>query len=750
MSKAREDPFATLRLLGIVERIPNNLPAQPTPLVGREQELNTAQELILRDDVRLVTFTGSGGTGKTRLAVELAATVLNNFPSGVFVVFLAPIKEPTFVLPTIASSLGLKEAEGRPIDQTLKEHLRDRRTLLVLDNFEQVLAASSTVSELLRECPELKTLVTSRIPLHIRGEHELPVLPLALPDPKKLLSVEMTLSYPAITLFVQRAQAVRPDFVVTPENASPIAQICVRLDGLPLALELAAAQIRIMLPAVMLQRMKKRLEFLTDGAQDLPPRQRTLRNTIAWSFDLLDPMVKKTFRRVSVFAGSFSAHAAETVCGGPPDPAQDILHCLTKLVEGSLLNRVDAEDEIRFRMLETIREFAFEALAASDEVKSTLERFIEFYLSLSERSEPELRGPKQAAWLTRLDCEHDNLAAALHWSLENNDMNRCLRFCSALWRFWSIRGHLTEGRTWQTRVLSSSNSVNQPMRAKALLGAGALAAIQDDPSTARTLLHESLNLSRKLGDEETTAFAMNSLALVARSQGDFDEGRRFHAESLAILQKLQSKWGIALVLNNLGVGARGQGDFEEARKLHEQSLGLFRELGDKRYVASSLFNLGMILERKRNYAAARGLLNESLALSRELGDKKGIAESLLVLGSVARRQNDREASRNFLAESLRLSFDIGSKQGITSCLEEFAGLACIDGDAKRMTKLLGAAEALRDAMHAPILPAYHADHEHDISVARSALGEEAFAVEWTQGRTLTLEQAITYALATKT
>jgi predicted ATPase len=640
------------------------------------------------------------------------------------------------------------EKGGKSIEDTLKEFLKEKRVLLLLDNFEQVIAAAPLAGELLGECPQVKMLVTSRAPLRIGGEHEFPVPPLALPNSEQLPSLDVLLSYPAVTLFVQRAQAVRPDFVVNQGNARAVAEVCIRADGLPLALELAAVWIRIMSPQVMLKRMEKRLRLLTGGARDLPARQRTLRNTIAWSYDLLDPVAKNIFRRSAIFKGGFSLDAAEAVCISSSDVGIDIPDSLTKLTEASLLRCVGVGDVTRFEMLETIREFALEALGASAEMRPLKERFVDFYLKFAERSERELKGPEQADWLTRLELEYENLQTALRLCLEDDEIERSLRFCSLLWRFWSIRGHLTEGRMLLRKTLDNPNSANHPMRAKVLLAAGALADMQDDP-IAGSLLHESLLLSQKVADEETTAFAMNSLGNVVRDHGDFVEAKRLHSESLAIFQKLENKWGIALVLNNLGVNARSQGDFQEAVKFHEQSLQLFRELGDKRHIARCLINLGIIFERKRDYEAAHELLDESLGLSRELGEKTGTTESLLFLGSVSRLQNDYAASRKLLAESLALSLDIGNKEGIIGCLEEFARLACMKGEAGRAARLLGTAEALREAIHVPVPPAYRAEYERDISLTRSTLGEETFKDEWTQGRAMRLEQAIAYALVTE-
>jgi predicted ATPase len=705
--------------------------------------------LLLHENVRLVSLTGPGGTGKTRLAVEAASTLIGEFPSGIFLVSLSSVTESNLVLPAVVSTLGISEKPGKSIEDTLKDFLREKRILLVLDNFEQVVSAASLVADLLSQCPMLKILVTSRQALRLRAEHQFPVPPLEIPDLTHMPEIKELLGVAAVALFVQRAQAIRPDFTVTSENAQPIAQICARLDGLPLALELAAARVRVLSLETLLSRLQKRLELLTAGPRDLPARQQTLRKTIEWSYELLTDEDRKAFRGLAIFNGSFSLEAVEEICL-PRLEAQEILDQISRLVEKSLLTSETMGREQRFRMLETIREFALKSLEASDEMGSLEERFLAYYLSLAERSEQALKGPEQKEWVIRLDLEQENLRAALHMSLEENEINLSMRICAALWRFWSIRGQLSEGRIWLNRALSKPNLADDVFRAKALWGAGALAAIQDDDPIAHRLLNESLALSRKVGDAETTAFSLNSLGNVVRGQGDLEDAKKLLTDSLAIFERLEDKWGTALVLSNLGVNARFQGDFPLAIELHEQSLRLFRELGDKRLIARSLINLGIIFERKEDYERACGLLKESLALFRELGEKTGIAESLRILGSIMNRQNEHESSRKMLAESIALSHDTGNKAQVVECLEEFARSACMKGEAKRAARLLGATEAIRNEMKIPIPPPYRADHQHDLSLAQSTLGEKTFTQEYAQGGKLTLEEAVAYALTPDT
>ncbi|MFI5450203.1 MAG: ATP-binding protein [Candidatus Bathyarchaeia archaeon] len=740
------DPFSSLRLFGTVQRRQSNIPIQTTPLVDREREFEALRDLVHRDKVRLITLTGPGGTGKTRLALEVASNLRDAFSDGVVFVPLAAVTEVKLVPSKIISTLNIMEKAGEPIEDTLKEFLRGKRTLLLLDNFEQVIDAAPFAAQLLRECQDLKIIVTSRAPLRVQGEYEFPVLPLAVPNLARIPATQDLVLYAAVALFVQRAQAIRADFVVTDENSKVLAEICTRLDGLPLALELAAARTRVLSLEDLLPRLQKRLELLTGGRRDLPERQQTLRNTIAWSYDLLDEQDKKLFRRLSVFAGNFSLAAAEAICTTKEDSSKHTFDQLSRLVEKSLLLSEQVGGEIRFRMLETIREFAHEFLVASGESTLILNRFVDFFLSLAEETGPKLRGPEQVGSLVRLDHEHDNLRAALQWSIEKKQIDHSLRFVSSLWYFWYIRGHWTEGRLWLTKALNQSSGGRKTLRASALRAAGALASVQDDYPAAHSNLEESIALFREAGDKEGAALALNSLGLAMLDHDDLSKGEKLLDESLALMQELRNKWGTALVLNNLGVSARAQGQHDQAVKLHKQSLQLFRELEDKRHIARMLINLGINARDKAEYEEAHRLLTESLSLSQELGEKVGVAESLFYLGSIAHRMNDHDTAWNNLREALAISWELGDKQVIAECLDELAGCSLAKGDAIRATRLLAACETIRQVTKLQIPPTYLANHERGITKARVVLGEKKFTTEWDRGIVMDFKAAVEYAL----
>ena len=738
--KARTDPFLTLERFRLLTRGPSNLPIAPTPLIGREKELEDTRKLLMRDDVRLLTLTGVGGTGKTRLGLELASSLVDNFPAGVYYVSLAAVLDADQVLPAIASALDFLETGDRPLLENLGDYLHDKRILLFLDNFEQVLDAATVVAELLSTCSRLKILVTSRESLHIRAEHEFQVLPLNLPDARQMQTAKALLTCSSVLLFVQRAQAVKPNFDFDDENASAVAEICTRLDGLPLALELGAVLIRTFSPDEILKRLENRLSLLTRGQRDLPARQRTLRDAIAWSYDLLDTDEKKLFGQLGVFAGGFSVEAAAAICGSKHEGA---LEKISRLVEKNLLRSEDAGDVRRFGMLEILREFAWESLPSS-EASKILEDHARFFMSLAE-AETELKGPVKQGWLISIEREHDNLLAALRWSIENSQVEIGLRLVCGLWRFWSVRGRLTEGREWLTKTLAIVPSRPISLRSKALLGAGQLACMQNDFEAGQRLLKESLALAEEVGDKEMAAFALNSLGIAVRSQGDFTGGRMLHDRSLALFQELGHKWGTALVLNSLGVTARAEGRYGKAKALHEQSLPLFRELGDNKSIGRALMNLGIIMERDSRYGEAQELVEESLSLFQEQGERVGTTEALFQLGQLARRRGEFARACALLTQCLTISKELGDKETIASSLEEFAACACKQGDALAATRLLGAAEALREAIKLPIPPAYLPDHEQCASTARTLLGVERFSQEWARGKAMPLQQAIEHA-----
>ncbi|HET6313322.1 MAG TPA: tetratricopeptide repeat protein, partial [Chloroflexia bacterium] len=616
-------PGATALERGHVGQAPRtNLPLPPTPLIGREQETAAALELLRGEHVRLVTLLGPGGAGKTRLALEVARLLLPELDQGVFYVELAAITDPSLVLPSIAQALGLREAAGEPVLGALHEHLRDRRVLLVLDNFEQVAQAAPQVAELLDAGPSVRVLVTSRQVLGVEAERLLEVPPLRLPDRAALhgLSAEGLLEYPAVALFVQRARSIASNFELTQANAAAIAEICLRLDGIPLAIELAAARIRLLSPQALLVRLEKRLPLLTGGTQDMQPRHKTLRDTIAWSYELLDAEEQKVFRALSVFAGGLTEASAEAILDfgfwildsetGPQiqNPKSKIQNLITSLVNKSLVRHTG---ESRLGMLETEREFAWQQLEASGELEQVRERHAAYFLGVAERAEPELRGAEPEKWLRVLDDELDNLRAALDWSLQPGDpqLERAevgLRIASALQRFWQMRGHLFEGQERLARLVTATAGIGEvrsgeerlrglAARARGLSAAGRVSHLWKDLAAGREYYAESLRLHRELGNKQGMAVALMGLANIGMDAGDDlgQAGVRYD-EIIALWQELDYKPGIAGALSNRGIIYARTGDYEAARDLSARSLDLYRESGDKERTAIVEDNLGRI------------------------------------------------------------------------------------------------------------------------------------------------------------
>ena len=697
------------------------LPTPPTPLIGREQEVAAAAALIRRPGTRLLTLSGAGGIGKTRLALQVAAELFDDFADGVSFVSLAPISDPVLVPAAIAQALDIREAGSQPLHELLSGYLRDKHMLLVLDNIEQVLEASSAIAELLERASQLKVLITSRVLTRLYGEHEYVVPPLKLPDIKHLPSLPGLTQYEAVRLFIERAQAAKADFAVTTENAPAVAEICVQLDGLPLAIELAAVRIKLLSPALLLARLTNRLALLTGGPRNLPLRQQTLRRTIDWSYELLDPREQVLFTRLAVFVGGCTLEAASAICNAAGDLPMDIFDGLASLLEKSLL-RQGAGDEVRFTMLETIREYAREQLGARGEAAVQQQQHAEYYLALAEAAAPELRGAHQVAWLERLNAEHDNLRAALAWLLEQQAIACSLRLAGALWRFWHIRGHLSEGRRWLEAALALAGRE------------GPVPPIGTVPPLPDT------------GHRVAKAQALNGAGALATSQGDYAMARALHERSLALRRELGDTRGIAASLNNLGLVAREQGDYGAARALFEESLALKRELGDKLAIANSLSNLGLVAFDQGDYGAARALHEESLTLGCELGDKWGIAISLSNLGEVARAQGDYATARVLFEESLTLKRELDDKLGIAHSLEGFAGVASAQGHAEQALRLAAAATTLREVIGGPLSSVEQARLDRWLVPARQAVSEAIQTAAWEVGRAMPVEQAIAYAL----
>ncbi len=721
-----------------------NIPAQRTGFVGREKEVGAAKELLMRADVRLVTVTGPGGIGKTRLAVEVANGLVERFPGGIYFVPLSSLNDPGLIASVIVQTLGIRETgEQTPLEilkRNLQESLR-APTLLVLDNFEHLVQAAPTVAELLAMGPQLKILVTSRSALHLYGEHEFPVPPLALPDARSMPSLEVLAKIPAIALFVQRAVAAKPDFELNRENAVAVSEVCARLDGLPLAIELAAARVKVLSPSAMRTRLESRLHLLTGGARDLPQRQQTLRATIDWSYDLLSPAEQKLFRRLSVFVGGCSLEGVEAVCDTKGDLDLDLLDGTSSMVDKSLLQQVEQPNgESRFVMLETIREYAREKLEASQEEAQTKRAHAAYCLVLAEEETTEQSG---ADWLERFTLEHDNFRAALEWLTKTGDAEWGLRLGAALFRYWETREHLAEGRDRLGKLLKLEGALTPTkVRARALFAAGVLASEQGNYATADALVGESLDIARQLGDKQGVAVSLNALAVLARDRGDARAAHSLFEESLAVWRELGDEQAVARSLSNLANIVALEGDSARARALYAECLAIFRGLGDRTGVAWSLNHQGDVARDQGDSAGARTSYEQGLAIFRELGDRWGIAGTLADLGNLAREQRDSSTAHSLYRESLKLFQELEHKRGIARLLECFASSAAAQLQAERSLKLAGAAAALRQNIGAPLTAAEQAKLEAILDPARQVLTNTASATAWLEGWAMPVEKVI--------
>ena len=688
-----------------------NLPATVTMLVGREQQITEACALLQQDEIRLVTLTGTGGTGKTRLALAVATALQVMFADGVWFVALASIRNPTHVVGAIAQTFGVPEAIDEPLFVRLANFLRQRQVLLVLDNFEHVLDAATLISDLLAACANLKILVTSRTRLHLYGEWEFCVPQLTLPSCHQYLTYNQALASEAVELFVARAQAIRRDFTLTNANAPVVAEICTKLDGLPLAIELAAMRSNLLDLPVLLKQLDRRLALLVGGPRDFSPRHRTLRAAIEWSYELLPSPQQALFRRLGVFVGGWTLDAAKAVCHKNSDRHSNILDETIALVDCHLLKQESSgNDQLRFTMLETIREYTLEKLEELDEAAITRQEHATYYLGLAELAELNLQGKEQVMWLQRLNEDHENFRAALEWAFDRSQYEMVARIAGALHHFWNVCSHLSDGSYWLKAALSHRDILPASVLAKVLLGAGVL--------TLR--------------------------------QADFIQSEKLFAASLGMYHQLDNRAGISKVHSGLSLVMLSRSKFSEALLHAERSVALERELGSVAGIAFALNFVAAPLLYQGKYAQARLLIDEALLLSRESENTFSTCYCLVGLGQVTLVSHDYTEAQRFFTEALALSRSLNAREGISWALEGFAGLAAMQSQPVRAARLYGAAEALREFIGAPLPDYIRKFYESFIAVASTQIDQAAFAAIWEQGKAISLECAIAEALGEPT
>jgi len=757
----------------------HNLPASLTALIGRERELANIQARL--SQTRILTLTGTGGVGKTRLAVEAASALLPHYADGAWLVELAPVEDAELVLPAIAQVLDVRESPGQPLLLTLSASLHEQHMMLVLDNCEQVLAAGPDIAALLMACPAVTVLATSRAPLRISGEHELLVPPLAAPIAQRSEPLEVVASYPAVRLFVERAAAVSSNFALTAENAASVVAICARLDGLPLAVELAAARVKLFSPQSVLARLDQRLGFLTGGAHDRPARQRTLRAAIAWSHDLLSPPERALFRRLGVFFGGFTLSAAEHVCADDTSASLDLIDTLASLVNSSLLEREElpgasgeagsseSELEPRFTMLETIREFALDQLAEQGEADNWHERHLVHFLHLMERTEHDLREtvPVETIRLARrrLAPEYANLRAALSWAISNQDSERALRLAASLCVAWvpagsprvarpwldHTAGTMEEARRWLEQCLAIEAPAPAAARARALHGLGRVLLLQwDNPAEERAAavraFERSLQLYRELDDRHGIARCLIDLGGAMFDLEELPTAIAHFGEGLAVSRALGSPASIGWSLNGLGRIAHAQGEDERAAALIEDGIAHHREAGNPLGVAAGIDGLGLVRQAQRDYPAAFQCFEEAVALRRTVGAQSGLPIALQRLAILLSVAGEPQRSSELMRESLALSYQMRNPLDIANGLLTFGALAGSQGHAEHGARLFGAGEAILQARGLVVPADYRGLYSRAVASVRRRLGDQAFEQAHTEGAALTMEQAIAEAV----
>ena len=730
---------------------PNNLPVQLTSFIGRRRERAEVRRLFLA--ARLVTVMGVGGCGKTRLAIQVASDMLPEHPDGTWITELGALTDPTLVAQAAAGSLGVREEADRPLTATLSEAIGAKNMLLVFDNCEHLAAAAAALAQaLLTACPNLRILVTSQEGLGVAGEILWRIPTLSVPDVRTSLpsGKEAASRFEAVRLFVERAVAAQPSFALTDSNAPAVAQICHRLDGIPLAIELAAVRVKVLPVEKILARLEDRFQLLTGGSRTALPRQQTLRAAVEWSYDLLAPQERTLLNRVGIFAGGCTLEAVEEVCAWNGVPLDDVLELVSHLIDKSLVGPSEGADGgMRYGLLETIRAYARERASSEGELPTVAERHAVYYQKLAETAEPELLGPEQGTWLNRLEEEHDNLRQAIQFRMERRDAEASLRVAGALWRFWWVRGIWREGRNrFEAALALESPGPPTPARSKALYAAAVLARGQGDYQAAKAFLDESLGIARANADRAGIANALFELGNIANDADELETARGLYEECLAIRREIGDRRGISLAVHNLAVVAEARRELAEAERLYAEALTLHRQLGNRTMQAHTLNGLGELGISRGDMVRARASHEEALAIHRDLGDKRGITFSLRELGFIAAAQGDIAGATTAMAECASLLEALGDRQGLAAAIETCAVVAAMAGHPDRALKLQGAARSLRDEIRSP-LPDSEAERlEEKLAAARAGLGAEAASSALEEGKRMTPGDALALVLET--
>lgn len=722
------------------------LPSQLTSLIGRVKEIAVVCAFLRGSEVRLLTLTGPGGVGKTRLAMQAATKLVDHFPDGAYFVDLTSIDKPGLVAASIAQALRIQETGERLLMKHIRAFLHNKRLLLVLDNFEHLLQAAPHIADLLEAAPDLNILVTSRAVLHLYGEHEFAVPPLAIPDLAHLPPSDQLAQYDAIKIFIERARAVKADFDITEANASAVVEICTRLDGLPLAIELAAAHSKLLSPHAILTRLEDRFTLLSTAAPNLPERHQTLHNTIDWSYGLLSETEQTLFRRLGVFVGGFTLEAAEAVCGEPASYSASILDGIASLLDKSLLQRSDdSNGDNRFLMLETIRTYALEQLKGSGASDALYQRHLAFYLEMAKEASPKSVGLNCWAHLEHLETERGNLRAATQWALDQGLGDTVVQMCSALVHFWYIFGQPGEIHLWLETVLDLD--LQPPVRARALgLMGYVLAFMQIDYRHAETYYEQASSLWRELGDAKSESDVLCQMGTLMMERGEYARSRFLHEQSLAIREKMGDRDGVIGIRESLGVVLMRLGELEGAQQIFQESLSWWQARGETLATAFALNYLGATALYQGNYEQSRAMHEQALALWQAAGDTRGVSAALNALGPVALYQGQVEQAKAYLKQSLRLRWECQDYDGIAWNLERLAEVAFAQEQLDRGARLWGSAEGLRESINSPLFPVERSRYERPFAEARTRLGESAWALAHFAGRMMPIEQAVVSGL----